>query len=94
MSDITERSREWPCDMTVASAAVERALAPIVLREGEFGRGRDLPQHRLDEIDAACAEHGMHPHQALSLRRQLLRAKPGGMGPRVTHSMVGLYKSN
>jgi hypothetical protein len=70
---------EWPCDMTVASAAVERALAPIVLRRGEFGRGRALPPHRLGEIDAACAAHGMQRNQALSLRRQLLRAQPGGM---------------
>ena len=69
----------WPCEGVVRSVASERALAPIVLRPGEFGRGRDLPRRRLDEIELACAEHGMHIHQALSLRRQLIRAKPGGM---------------
>ena len=52
-------------------------MARVVLRPGEFGRGRDLPRQRLLEIDAACAQHGMTRFQALSLRRQLLRAQHG-----------------
>jgi hypothetical protein len=70
---------EWPCDGVVASIAVEVALKRVVLYNGEFGRGRDLPPGRLKEIDAACALHGMTRFQALSFRRQLLRAQPGGM---------------
>lgn len=69
----------WPCDAVVDGDAVDRALKPVVLRPGEFGRGRDLPVDRLSEIDAACAQHMMTRHQALSLRRQLLRAQPNGM---------------
>jgi hypothetical protein len=69
----------WPCDGVVRSMSAERALAPVVLRRGEFGRGRDLPSHRLAEIESACARHGMSRFQALSFRRQLLRAQPGGM---------------
>jgi hypothetical protein len=70
---------EWPCHFSVSDVSVDQALSGIVLRPGEFGRGRDLPQDRLAEIDAACAQYKMSRHQALSLRRQLLRAQPNGM---------------
>ena len=70
---------EWPCDSIVSDVSVDQALSGIVLRPGEFGRGRDLPQHRRTEIDAACAQYKMSQYQALSLRRQLQRAQPNGM---------------
>jgi hypothetical protein len=49
----------------------------VVLKSGEFGRGRDLPADRIAQIDAVCHNHGITRHQALSLRRQLLRAQHG-----------------
>ena len=67
----------WACDAVVRGEIVDLAMESIVLRPGEFGRGRDLPADRLAEIDAACAHHAITRHQALSLRRQLLRAKRG-----------------
>jgi hypothetical protein len=67
----------WACDAVVRGEAADRAISSVVLRPGEFGRGRDLPADRLAEIDAACAQHGMTRYQALSLRRQMLRAKHG-----------------
>jgi len=67
----------WACDAVVRSEAADRAMRSIVLRPEEFGRGRDLPADRLAEIDAACAEHAMTRYQALSLRRQLIRAEHG-----------------
>lgn len=77
--DLPPIVHEWRCDLTVSSRAVENLLKPIVLKKGEFGRGRDLPALRLAEIDAACNTHGITRHQALSFRRQLLRSRPGGM---------------
>ena len=71
--------------MVVASRKSEEALCQVLHRSGEWGRGRDLPQHRLDEISQACDQYGMTLYQALSLRRSLLRSFPGGMR-RVTHS--------
>ena len=67
----------WVCDAVVRGETVDLAMESIVLRPGEFGRGRDLPADRLAEIDAACAQHAITRHQALSLRRQLLRVKHG-----------------
>lgn len=75
----THQSIAWPCSNIVRSVHVENALKPIVLRPGEFGRGRDLPPYRLQQIETACVKHGMTHFQALSMRRQLLRAQPGGM---------------
>eukprot|EP00797_Seminavis_robusta_P032429 Sro725_g193370.1 n/a (222) ;mRNA; r:41508-42380 len=71
--------------MKVASKKCETKVSQFLHRRGEWGRGRDLPRHRKEEIAAACARHGMTMHQALSLRRTMLRSFKGGMG-RVTHS--------
>lgn len=65
--------------MVVASKKCEVKVSQVVHRKGEWGRGRDLPQRRLDEISAACDTHGMTLYQGLSLRRSLLRSFPGGM---------------
>jgi len=71
---------EWACGGVVESVDAEHAMSRVVMRRGDKpSRGRDLPVHRREEIARACATHGMHEHQALSLRRQLFRAKPGGM---------------
>jgi hypothetical protein len=69
----------WECAAVVHGIDVDRAIASVVLLPGEFGRGRDLPTNRIAEIDAVCVQHWMVRYQALSLRRQLLRAEPGGM---------------
>jgi hypothetical protein len=79
MSHTAPASIKWPCDMAVASQKNETKVREIVHRKGEWGRGRDLPQHRLDEISRACSDNGMTLYQALSLRRSLLRSLPGGM---------------
>lgn len=65
--------------MVVASKKCEVKVSQVVHRKGEWGRGRDLPQRRLDEISTACDKHGMTLYQGLSLRRSLLRSFPGGM---------------
>jgi len=75
----TELTIDWPCDMVVASKRCEVKISEVVHRKGEWGRGRDLPQQRLDEIGSACDTHGVTLHQALSLRRSMLRSFPGGM---------------
>ena len=64
----------WPCNSVVASKRVEYALKPVLHRKGEWGRGRDLPPERLDEIQKACNRHGVTLYQALSFRRGLLRS--------------------
>ena len=48
-------------------------------RKGEWGRGRDLPKTRLQEIQKACDINGMTLYQALSLRRTMLRSSKNGM---------------
>ena len=48
-------------------------------RKGEWGRGRDLPKKRLQEIQEACNNNGMTLYQALSLRRTMLRSFKNGM---------------
>ena len=75
----TELTIDWPCDMVVASKRCEVKVREVVHRKGEWGRGRDLPQKRLDDISSACDTHGMTLHQALSLRRSMLRSFPSGM---------------
>jgi hypothetical protein len=52
-------------------------MARVVLKPGEFGRGRDLSANRLEEVDNACEEFRMTRHQALSLRRSLMRQRDG-----------------
>ena len=76
---------EWPCNSVVASKKCESTAIHALHRNGEWGRGRDLAPHRLDEISRSCQEQGMALYQALSLRRSMLRSFPGGMR-RVTHS--------
>jgi len=70
---------EWPCDSVVASVRCERRVSQVLHRRGEWGRGRDLPEHRTREIIDSCEANGMDLYQALSLRRSMLRAQPGGM---------------
>jgi hypothetical protein len=72
-------SIDWPCSMVVASKKCEAKVSQVLHRKGEWGRGRDLPKSRLDEISACCNENGLTLYQALSLRRTLLRSMPGGM---------------
>lgn len=79
MSDAPHITIDWPCGMVVASENTETAVSRVLHRRGEWGRGRDLPQHRQDEIAAVCDAKGMTLHQALSLRRSMLRSFPGGM---------------
>eukprot|EP00959_Pyramimonas_sp_CCMP1952_P089239 1867235-Pyramimonas_sp.AAC.1 len=50
--NITTHHLTWPCDSVVPGVSVDRAVAPVVLKANEFGRGRDLPGNRLAEIDA------------------------------------------
>lgn len=76
---------EWPCEKIVPSEKCEGRVIQTLHRKGEWGRGRDLPLDRLDEIQAACNENSMTLYQALSLRRTMLRTFPNGM-KRVTHS--------
>lgn len=70
---------EWPCQLKVSSVSVETALKSVVLKEAEFGCGRDLSHPRRHEIETACIRHGMTCYQAFSFRRHLLRSQPGGM---------------
>mmetsp|Transcript_7722 Transcript_7722/g.17454 ORF Transcript_7722/g.17454 Transcript_7722/m.17454 type:complete len:244 (-) Transcript_7722:44-775(-) len=76
---------DWPCDKIVTSKMCESRVIHTLHRKGEWGRGRDLPEKRLGEIQAACDASSMTLHQALSLRRTMLRTFPGGM-KRVTQS--------
>lgn len=75
----------WPSDSVVPSRKCESAVIRVLHRKGEWGRGRDLPQTRIDQIKACCVANSMTLYQALSLRRTLLRSFPNGM-KRVTHS--------
>ena len=72
-------SIDWPCTNVVASKKCELKVSQVLHRKGEWGRGRDLPQHRLDEISKVCESIGMTLYQGLSLRRSMLRSHPGGM---------------
>ena len=69
---------KWPCNNVVASVESERRLLPILHREGESGRGTDLPEARQEEIKALATECGFTLFQALSLRRTKLRSLPDG----------------
>ncbi|KAL3796716.1 hypothetical protein HJC23_010016 [Cyclotella cryptica] len=75
----------WACEKVVPSQKCERKVMAALHRKGEWGRGRDLPTTRLNEIQNACDKNDMTLYQALSLRRTLLRSFKGGM-KRVTHS--------
>lgn len=86
---------DWPClEIVRGGVGAERAMAAVVCRPGETGRGRDLSAARLAEIDVACAQHGMNRYQALSLRRQLMRASSrgrtdlGGQGGQATSARL------
>jgi hypothetical protein len=70
---------EWPCDAVVPSRKCENAVIQVLHRKDEWGRGRDLPQRRLDEIQSVCDQNHMTLYQALSLRRTMLRSFPNGM---------------
>ncbi len=72
-------SIEWPCEKIVPNEKCERRVIQTLHRRGEWGRGRDLPHDRLGEIQAACNENNMTLHQALSMRRTMLRSFPYGM---------------
>ena len=64
----------WPAASRPPLAA-EGALRPLlILNAAESGRGRDLPPHRRQAIEAAGAPFGLALPAALSLRRQMLRA--------------------
>jgi len=76
--------KENTCDAVVSGETVDRAISSVLLRPEEFGRGLDLPAGRLAEIDAACAQLSMTRHQALGLRRQIMRA---------THGMQRVHQS-
>ena len=65
---------DWPCEMVVSSRRKEEAMRPVLHRRGEWGRGRDLPEERLKEIEQAGKRNGMSLYQALSLHRGLLRS--------------------
>lgn len=69
----------WPCDMAVASERCENKVRQVLHRKGEWGRGRDLPPCRKDEITKVCKANGMTLYQGLSLRRSVLRSFPDGM---------------
>ena len=86
---------DWPClEIVRGGVGAEQAMAAVVCRPGETGRGRDLGAARLAEIDVACAQHGMNRYQALSLRRQLMRASSrgrrdlGGQGGQATSARL------
>jgi hypothetical protein len=89
MSNKSDRSAvveiQWPCRMVVPSKECETRVIQTLHRKGEWGRGRDLPQHRLDQIQVSCEQNHMTLYQALSLRRSVLRSFPGGMA-RVSQS--------
>lgn len=57
----------------------EKTLIQILIPNGkkESGRGRDLPKSRQMQIEKCAAPLQMNLMQALSLRRQLIRATPG-----------------
>jgi len=57
----------------------ENRVIQTLHRKGEWGRGRDLAQSRMDAIQAECKKNHMSLHQALSLRRIMLRSFPNGM---------------
>lgn len=71
---------DWPCRPAVASMQAELTVAKILIKKGDgFCRGRDLPERRQQQIRDVADRCGMTMYQALSLRRQILRSKPGGM---------------
>lgn len=70
---------QWPCQMVVPTKQCENRIIETLHRKGEWGRGRDLPQYRIDEITAACKKNHFTLYQALSLRRTMLRSFPNGM---------------
>ncbi len=76
---------DWPCDKVVPSKRCESRVIQVLHRNGEGGRGRDLPKKRLEEIQAVCDANSMTLYQGLSLRRTLLRSFKNGMRY-VTHS--------
>lgn len=51
----------------------ETTLYPYLLRDGETGRGTDLPQERQDEIEEHAGKIGMTLRQAFSLRRNKMK---------------------
>ena len=79
----------WPCEKVVPSKKCEARVIQTLHRTGEWGRGRDLPPHRLDEIQDACNNNSMSLYQALSLRRTLLRSFPNGMQKVSRSSQMG-----
>ena len=80
---------KWPCRMVVPTKKCESRVIQILHRKGEWGRGRDLPQRRIDEISAACSKNHMLLYQALSLRRSMLRSFPNGMAKVNRSSQMG-----
>ena len=79
----------WPLEQVVASRKSEARVSQVLHRKGEWGRGRDLPADRLREIEDACNRNGMNLFQALSMRRSMLRAMPGGMNKVNRSSAMG-----
>ena len=80
---------QWPCRMVVPSKGCETRVIKTLHRKGEWGRGRDLPQQRIDQIQAACNQNNMTLFQALSLRRSMLRSFPNGMARVNQSSQMG-----
>ncbi len=79
----------WSCQMVVPKKRCETRVIQTLHRKGEWGRGRDLPQNRIDEIQAACNKNHMTLYQALSLRRSMLRSFPNGMAKVNRSSQMG-----
>jgi hypothetical protein len=72
------RTFSWPITLKVECAIVqESGLKTLLLRNNENCRGIDLPENRRNEIQNAAIKLGMTLHQAMSLRRQLIRIKHG-----------------
>ena len=70
------QSLEWPFT-PVTGSETSLVLVLIPTKKLEKGRGCDLPPDRISAIEAAAASSGMNLFQALSLRRQLIRARVG-----------------
>ncbi len=79
----------WQCQMVVPNKRCETRVIQNLHRKGEWGRGRDLPQNRIDEIQTTCNKNHMTLYQALSLRRTMLRSFPNGMAKVNRSSQMG-----
>lgn len=87
------QSLVWKHRRPVPSVDAERTVSKVLILPGDgFCRGRDLPEKRQRQIEEVAHTHGMTLFQALSLRRQILRAKPGGMQRFAASNAMGSQK--